>query len=206
VKTPLQESFPFVLHGREGVVSVTCEPNADPDRWGYGILGLAWPAQLAERLPVFEASVSYTGEGYSAAMGWIQVVRIRIAEESKPLVAGSEKAPAGEHVWVDLPPSLHGLGIPFISFGPSPTLFDAPASTESDVHFVADAFLTASPDGVMSRRARPCFGVTWGYSSREGSEPELLQPRLAAGARWAEALSVLEEQFPDWTFDREWFE
>jgi hypothetical protein len=35
--------------------------------------------------------------------------------------------------------------VPFTSFGECPTLFDAPASTESDTTFLADSWLTASP-------------------------------------------------------------
>jgi hypothetical protein len=48
--------FPFTLHGREGSVTVEYGPNDDPERWGYGILGLPWPARLAERLPVLTAN------------------------------------------------------------------------------------------------------------------------------------------------------
>ncbi len=202
----MEQSYPFVLRGREGSVTVRYEPNQDPERWGYGILGLPWPTRLALGLPVLEARVCYASEGYSSTMGWIQVVRIRVAEQSESLVSASEKAPPGDHAWVDVPPNFQGLGIPFLSFGPCPVLFDAPASTESDVHFVADAFLTASPDGLMSRRSQPCFGARWGYSTRKDSDPEILQPTLLDVAHWREAIPILAEQFPEWTFDREWLE
>jgi hypothetical protein len=84
-----------------------------------------------------EATVIYPGEGYSAMMGWIQIVRIHVSESSELLVSGGDKAPPGDHTWADVPPHLQGLGVPFVSFGSRPALFDAPSSTESDVRFVA---------------------------------------------------------------------
>ena len=198
--------FPFTLHGREGSVTVEYGPNDDPERWGYGILGLPWPTRLAESLPVLTASVTYPGEGYLAHMGWMQVVRIHVSERSEPLVPGAEKAPPGDHVWIDVPPLLQGLGVPFVSFGTRPTLFDAPASTESDVRFLADSFLTASPDGVVGRRSRPCLGLRWGYATRAGDDPDLLPPAPLGIEHWSEALPVLEEHFPEWSFDTDGFE
>ena len=137
-------------------------------------------------------------------MGWIQVVRIEVSESSTSLVSGSEKAPAGSHVWVDVPPQLQSLGVPFLSFGRCPTLFDAPASTESDVRFVADSFLTASPDALVSRRSQACFGLRWGYATKLGQEAELLSPTLLDRSDWDQALPALQEQFPDWGFERDW--
>jgi len=96
--------------------------------------------------------------------------------------------------------------VPFVSFGAQPTLFDAPASTESDVRFVADSFLTASPDAVLSRRSRPCAGLRWGYATRAGDDPELLSPSLLGIEHWREALPTLEEQFPEWSFESEGFD
>jgi len=196
--------FPFSLHGHEGAVSVSYEANEDPDRWGYGVLGLSWPSSLAKGLPVLEARVSSPLEGYTAVMGWIQVVRIHVSELSTPLVAGVDKAPPGDHTWVDGPPQLRGLGVPFVSFGPSPTLFDAPASTESDIRFVADSFLTASPDALISRRSQPCVGFRWGYSTGTGRQHELLPLSPLAADDWTHALPVLEETFPGWEFGSGW--
>jgi len=196
--------FDFSLRGRSGTVTASFGRNDDPEHWGYGLLGLPWPTDLARALPVLEARVDVSLHGYAAVMGWIQVVHIRVAEESRSLVEGGEKAPAGEHRWVDGPPQLQGLGVPFLSFGMCPTLFDAPASTESDVEFVAHSFLTAAPDGLISRISEPCFGFRWGYSTRSGQEPTLLPPGVLAQAEWASALPLLTETFPDWTFGSDW--
>ena len=201
-----RDSYEFSLHGRTGRVEVEFGPNDDPSRFGFALLGLPWPTELAIGLPVLEARVSSAGEGYAAVMGWIQVVRIHVAEQSESLVSGGEKAPAGDHAWVDGPPNLRGLSVPFVSFGPRPTLFDAPASTESDVRFVADSFLTASPDALVSRRSRPCLGFRWGYATRAGGPSELLAPTALGVSDWRDSLPVLEEHFPDWSFDPGWFD
>jgi hypothetical protein len=196
----ITERFPFRLRGADGSVVVSFGANEDPQRWGYGALGLTWPTDLAQGLPVLTARTECRLEGYSAIMGWIQVVRIGVLAESRSLVAGIEKAPAGHHEWVDGPPQLRGLGVPFTSFGACPTLFDAPASTESDTTFVADSWLTASPDALISRESFPVLGLRWGYSTRAGQPHELHEPALLDDTQWAESLPLLRETFPDWQF------
>ena len=185
-------------------MAVEFHQNDDPDRWGYRILGLPWPSSLAKGLPVLQARVSTPLEGYAAVMGWIQVVRIQVAETSSALVPGSEKAPAGEHAWVDGPPQLRGLGVPFVSFGHRPTLFDAPASTESEVRFLADSFLTASPDALISRCSAPCFGIRWGYATHADEPVQPFEPTMLSASEWEDALPILRKNYPDWTFDSNW--
>jgi len=199
----MEETFPFTLHGQEGAVAVEFHRNDDPDRWGYNILDLPWPSSLAKGLPVIHARVSTPLDGYAAVMAWIQIVRIHVAETSASLVPGADKAPAGEHAWVDGPPQLRGL-VPFVFFGHRPTLFDAPASTESEIQFVADSFLTASPDGLISRRSAPCFGLRWGYATRGGEPAQLIAPTTLGTSEWEQALPILREGYPDWTFDSGW--
>ena len=200
----IERVVPFSFRGAEGAVTVSYRANDDPERWGYAVLGLPWPSSLARGLPVIEARVAAPLEGYAAVMAWIQVVRIQVLESSKPLVAGVDKAPSGDHAWVDGPPQLRGLGVPFVSFGHLPTLFDAPASTESDIRFIADSFLTATPDALMSRHSCPIVGLRWGYATRGADERELVDIALLAEADWAKALPVLEEAFPDWRFGSDW--
>ena len=93
--------------------------------------------------------------------------------------------------------------MPFTSFGACPTLFDAPASTESDTTFWADSFLTASPDALISRASFPVLGLRWGYSTRAGQLPELHEPTVLDGSAWVEALPLLQETFPEWEFGSE---
>jgi hypothetical protein len=200
----MTETFPFTLREGHGTVSVSLQPNDEPERWGFGTLGLPWPVDLAQGLAVLEAKTDCSLDGYAAVMGWIQVVRIDVLESSRSIVDGVEKAPAGRHEWVDGPPQLRGLGVPFTSYGTCPTLFDAPVSTESDTTFLADSFLTASPDSLVSRVSIPLLGIRWGYSTRAGEPHELHEPTLLDRSQWAEALPLLTETFPDWQFEQEW--
>jgi hypothetical protein len=200
----METTHSFSFRGQEGSAAVTYGANEDPERWGYGLLGLSWPSSLAAGLPVLEVDVSTPVEGYGAVMGWIQVVRIHVADSSTSLVPGGEEAPPGDHTWVDVPPQLQALGVPFVSFGRCPTLFDAPASTESDVRFIADSFLTASPDALVSRRSQAFFGLRWGYSTKLGEKAELLAPTALQRSDWEQALPTLQEHFPDWGFEPDW--
>ena len=97
----LEERFTFRLRDAEGSVSVSFEANEDPERWGYGVLGMEWPTEIAKGLPVLTARTEVALDGYAAVMGWVQIVRIEVLEASASLVAGGEKAPAGQHEWVD---------------------------------------------------------------------------------------------------------
>jgi len=202
VVTP--KTFPFRLRGAEGSILVSFDANDDPERWGYDALGLAWPTELALGLPVFTARTECRLGGYAAVMGWIQIVRVDVLQSSRPLAMGVEKAPVGHHEWVDGPPQLRGLGVPFTSYGECPTLFDAPASTESDTTFFADSWLTASPDAVISRESIPVLGLRWGYATRAGRPHELHEPALLDESDWADALPLLRETFPDWQFRADW--
>jgi hypothetical protein len=200
----MSERFPFRLRGATGSVTVSFQPNEDPARWGYEALGLTWPSELAKGLPVLNARTECSLEGYAAIMGWVQIVRIDVLDSSQPLADGVEKAPAGHHEWVDGPPQLRGLGVPFTSFGERPSLFDAPAATESDTDFFADSFLTASPDALISRESFPLLGLRWGYSTRAGEPHDLHEPTSLDGSHWAEALPLLRDAFPDWQFGLDW--
>ena len=200
----MEETFAFSLRGRSGTVRVAYGANDDPERWGYGVLGLPWPSSLARGLPVLAARVETAAEGYEAVMGWIQVVRIHVSETSQAVLPDVEKAPAGDHCWVDGPPQLRGLGVPFVSFGLCPSLFDAPGSTESDVRFLAESFLTASPDALISRTSNPCFGLRWGYSTAAGMPPEVIPLSVLTESDWRRSLPVLTELFSDWMFEPDW--
>ena len=84
-----EERFSFRLRGAEGGVSVSFQANEDPARWGYGTLGLTWPADIARGLPVIAARTECELDGYAAIMGWIQVVRIDVLESSQALTSSS---------------------------------------------------------------------------------------------------------------------
>ena len=148
-------------------------------------------ADLADRpragLPVIAARTECELDGYAAVMGWIQVVRIDVLESSQALVDGVDKAPAGHHEWVDGPPQLRGLGVPFTSFGECPTLFDAPASTESDTTFSGRLVVDGEPGCVDQPRvvpgSRAALGATRPAPDSHTSCVRRLSSKKATGSR-----------------------
>ena len=94
----METTHPFSFRGREGNATVRYRQNEDPERWGYGLLELPWPSTLAMGLPVLEIDVSTALEGYGAVMGWIQVVRIQVAESSTSLVPGNGRRSRKSHL------------------------------------------------------------------------------------------------------------
>src|SRR6187200_2356602 len=53
--------------------------------------------------------------------------------------------------------------MPYFAFGVRPTFFDAPSTDDRDYEFRAAAFLTASPDALMTPVVEPLCGFSWGY-------------------------------------------
>jgi hypothetical protein len=144
--------LPFELRGFSGSVHVHVGVNDDPRRWGYHLLGLDFGDAFEGALgfPVVEAIVRFGAEGYAAELGWIQVVA-----QSKP------DAPDVDLI-CDVPPHMRSVAMPFMSFGVRPTLFDAPADdTDSDLTWRATAFLTYTPDLLMSKVIGPVCGFSW---------------------------------------------
>lgn len=186
-------TIPFRLRGLDGRVEVRLTTNDDPARWGYPLLesALGFPAEKAEGFPVASAAVRYQGEGYGAAMGWVQTVRMR--EEGSP----------EEQVIVDKPPQLADDGSPYCFWGPEPSFFDAPSTTARLELWSAHAFLVACPDAVMTKEIRPVCGFSWGFSNLE-SEPEAEAVRTIGEEEWSAARSVLVERYPAWTFEPWW--
>jgi hypothetical protein len=115
----------FRLHDASGSVEVAVEPNKNPE-------SLAQPP-FAKDFPVCTATVTYAGEGYKAAMGWVQ------------LVSSTDGAGAWQEFEMDpfepLGPSTH----PFCFFGFAPVLFDAPARpSRLDLDWSAETFCVSS--------------------------------------------------------------
>jgi hypothetical protein len=176
----------FALHGRVGEVTVGYGVNDDPAHWGYPVLGLPYPDDVARGFPVVEARVEYEGGGYRAFMGWIQVVRYTAGDS--PLV-----------VIIDRPPAVLDVDVPFLTMGPCPTLFDAPSTIWADTHWRADSFLVASPDAVMSKTVLPLFGFRWGYD-RDASG--VVTPRSCVQqplSVWNEVRPLIAEAHPAWS-------
>ncbi|MGH2588771.1 MAG: hypothetical protein ACRDJE_27935 [Dehalococcoidia bacterium] len=163
--------------------------NADPAYWGFGLLSLPFDISLTEGFPVFQAVIDYSGAGYHAGMGWVQIVTVT--------------GPGGRvRSSVDVAPIFRDIDYPFAEFGHLPTLFDAPGPNppRSDETWVAESFLTVVPDVARSRRVRAVLGFRWGYDLKEMcAAPRPVE--LTSEADWQRCRAVLQDRYPNWEFD-----
>lgn len=186
-----KQILPFRLRGLEAQVEVRFGINDDPERWGYHLLGVDFDIDLARGFPVVEARVSYPGEGYAAYLAWIQVVRYWVSGRSDPTVVAA-----------DVAPQMKEFGVPYLSWGREPTLFDAPAFDEKEVVWRAWSFLTHTPDLVMTPAVEPVCGFAWGYDVRDG-KPEATPVTPAGHDQWLDIRAELRPRYPGWTFGGE---
>lgn len=176
----------FTSHDERGTVSVSYGVNDHPEGLGYAILGLPSSTAVAQGFPVMEATVHYEGDGYYAWMGWIQVVSTR-QHGDEPVAI------------IDGPPNMDDVAHPYCAWGVRPTLFDAPSTTDRGVEWRAQTFLTASPDGVMTKTVLPLCGYEWGYDINEVGEVTVVPPRpLDLASSWPEACKILKRECPAW--------
>jgi hypothetical protein len=185
----VRTSIPFELRGLAGRVEIEYLVNDDPDRWGYPVLGLESLVERSRGCPVVSATVEYPAEGYAAVMGWIQVVDHRAAPATESTIL------------VDVAPQMHAVdaAMPYFAFGVLPAFFDAPSTTDEQYEFRAHAFLTASPDALMTPVVAPLCGFTWGYEV-VGGEPNIAPLEPAGLAEWSWIQAQAKERYPAWTF------
>lgn len=181
-------SIPFRLRNAGGRVHVSYEVNGDPERWGYHLVNVPYDVAVALGCPVVRATVDYPAEGYAAVMGWVQVVRSRLAP-------GDELS-----AFVDVPPQMREADMPFAAFGIRPSFFDAPSTSDTHLEYwQAETFLTYSPDAVVSPVLEPLCGFRWGYEVRAGvPRPTELVP--SSKADWLATREQLGTRYPSWTF------
>lgn len=180
-------SLPFLAHQREGSVLLRYGVTQSPDEHGFDVVGLPPGTRSPVGFPVVEASVDHAGSGYAAWMGWVQVVTVVYGRDD------SERL-------LDRPPNALGVEYPFLSAGVRPTLFDAPVITEQDVRWTAQAFLTNSPDGVMSPQVQAVAGFRWGFDVAATGEVSPYVPSPLSGAAWNDLRSYLAAEQPRWRF------
>lgn len=153
--------------------------NDDPERWGYPLLGLSFPSDVACGFPVVEAEVDFPAEGYGAEFGWVQVVWMN------------------EEVILDRAPQLVDTGFPYVTFGVRPAFFDAPSTTVPAATWRARTFLTGTPDLPMSKVLEPVVGFTWGYDRADG-RVDIVGLELAGAEDWPAVKSEFVRELPQW--------
>jgi len=188
--TTIDRSITFTLREVDGRVDVAYGVNDDPVRWGFDLLG--FDMDIAARgFPVMEARTEYPAQGYRGLLGWIQVVR---CEEVR-------KDSTNETIWVapDIAPHALVANTPYSTFGIEPVMFDAPASDEQNVNFLARTFLAYTPDCLVSPVVEPVCGFVWGYDIEHGSV-SLKDLRPGVANDWVEMRKMLGIRLPTWTF------
>jgi hypothetical protein len=170
--------LPFSLAGAPGHVDVVVAVNTDP---------LALGCRPAARgFPYCSASVNHPARGYTAALGWIQLVR------------STDGASGGASFEMDPFEPLGSTTHPFAFFGFLPTLFDAPSREPiGDMAWTAHSFLCRL--GERTQHTRALLGFSWGFLIRHHTitphGPAVLDP-----ADWNEHLTMLAHQHPGWSF------
>ena len=125
--------LPFRLRGHDGVVAVSYGVNEDPDAWGFDVFELPFDRGLVRGFPLMLATIAYAGPGYRALMGWIQVVTVE------------EHTPPRTWASVDVYPMHWQVETPFVTFGQSPALYDAPGPNppRANERWTAETFLAS---------------------------------------------------------------
>jgi hypothetical protein len=191
---PITRRMTFELRDAAGTAELTYRRNDDPAHWGYDLLDVDFDYGVAHGFPVIEGRVSFPRRGYAGILGWVQAVDYVVRKDD----GGTESVVVAP----DVAPQSRDADQPFLSVGIEPQLFDAPAFTERNVDWNARAFLTYSPDCLMTPVVEPLCGCFWGYVIEDGEvRPKDLRP--ATIEDWQIARAQLQERRPRWTFGGE---
>jgi hypothetical protein len=170
----------FRLLDAAGSVEVTVEPNTNPEALGC--------PPFARDFPVCTATVAYAGQGYRAALGWLQLVR------------STDGITGGKEFELDPFEPLGRSSHPFCFFGFAPVLFDAPARrSREDMDWGAESFLCFVPIDSGMRETRAILGFSWGFAIRAGSI-SLAPPSSLAATEWDKHQKLLRREHPAWAF------
>jgi len=195
--------IPFTLNDRPGRVAVTYGPNRDPVAAGFDALpGIHFHLDLCLGYPVMHAQIeSYAGSGYRTLCGWIQIVTRECYAKGD-----TERTNLLRSCSVDLTPSMYGAGIPWVTFGNLPSIYDAPClnlGDNAELTWIADTFLTTIPLRSREAEIEWLLGFRWGYREYDpasGRPVELLPVQVTDGQAWNQHLDFLRREFGSWRF------
>ena len=185
--TPVKTRVPFRLRGVDGVIEVVIDRSTAAEDTGLCLLDGSLSANAGVGLPICTATVEYSGRGYAAAMGWVQLVRSTDSDdpgvfEPDPLAMFRE------------------VNTPYAFFGIRPTLFDAPyRPITQDLRWRARSYLAVTDDAVMSRAARPIAAFTWGFTIESG-RVNISSPVPLPTDTWSAHIPTLARAYPNWQF------
>jgi hypothetical protein len=140
-----------------------------------------------EGFPSCTATVSYSGKGYNALFGWIQLVR---AED----FGGGQFALDHLQFFEDTP-------TPHCFYGICPTLFDSPSRDERyELDWTAHSFLAPIELFEVDRVVRPLLGFSWGFDIDVHSVVTAKPLKSLSASEWEQHVPYLGDRFPTWGF------
>jgi hypothetical protein len=176
--------MPFRWGAFEGRVQAEVGVNDDPAALGC--------SEIARGFPYCRATVEHPGIGYADVLGWVQLVESSLHEPGFHLDSFEPLGPVSH---------------PFALYGWSPTLFDAPHSSEGDWDFLAHSFLCGLGGELLEfrREVRAVLGFGWGFSKR-GPRIEPFGPTRLAPQDWDGHREYLARRYGEWTFAAGFFQ
>ena len=185
----------FRWKGYSGMVSINYSTNTDPDGIGYDHMGTGFSPYSAIGFPKLTCRIDYEGKGYHSYMGWMQTVRFN------PGASCDHMAVNPEPMFVYHIPMMLDADTPFCVYGIDPALFEAPASNLEGIQWIANTYLSASKNLIVSREVCMILGIQWGYSISSGTivHAEMKTLRLD-GENFLNDLAILHRDYPTWRF------
>ncbi len=71
-------------------------------------------------------------------------------------------------------------------------------SKRLNVNWTADAFLVASPDGVMTKTIVPIASFSWGYNTDKDKKVTFIGPKNTRVSDWSKFSKMLNKLYPSW--------
>ena len=196
----------FILNGKKGIVEVYYEANNSVSKSGFDLLdGIGFDVEMCIGYPTMRAYVKdYEGTGYYTASAWIQIITKKFFYSSKDSIPTQVVSEA------DVSDNMQKLGVPFFSFGYPAEIYDAPCNNlgrSASLEWIADTFFVTFPSRINNDTISYLLGFRWGYEESENAgsrKVKILPMEITDNMIWEEHLSLLKENFPNWTF--KWFD
>lgn len=181
---------------RRGTVTVTVQPNDDPEAYGMNLLFPDTPSKEFLGFPACHARLGSAAgaSGYASMYGWTQVFRCVQSDSNEVKLSEADE-------WeMDPIPLTSDLNLPFAWFGPEPSLFDLPARPRHlQVDWICRSFLSVIGDCLLTKHVHPVLGFEWGFRMDKG-EVHVKPVRQLHSSAWDEHLELLRAKYPGWTF------
>lgn len=194
--------IPFILNNKKEIIEVCYKENKSIHESGFDLLqGLGFNPEMCLGYPTMKAYFKeYEGTGYYNYSAWIQIIT------DKYYSSLDYTAPCKIETEVDIDPNMRKLKVPFMSYGPSPEIYDAPCNnlgSSAKLEWIADAFLVTYPGRTNDNSIMYICGFRWGYEEwyENGSRKVKILPlKILNESDWNKHKEMLVNDFSDWKF------